>query len=119
MTIRDRGGSALQLKILFEETNPAVWRRLLVPTSITLHGFHRVIQLMMGWYDYHLYEFTIHDLRYELPMDEAEGLDSTGVTLGSLKLKKGEQFSYTYDFGDDWRHNGSIRGSGRLDRGGV
>jgi len=84
---------------------------------MTLHGLHRAIQLMMGWFDYHLYQFTIDGVRYEQPMEEAEGLDSTGVSLASLKLKKGQRFSYTYDFGDDWSHEITVEGRKHVSEG--
>jgi Plasmid pRiA4b ORF-3-like protein len=41
-----------------------------VPTSITLNVLHDIIQAVMGWFDYHLWEFTIGKQKYGLPMDE-------------------------------------------------
>jgi hypothetical protein len=104
MTHRRRTPGVLRLKITLQDTDPAVWRRVLVHSDITLHGLHRIIQLIMEWYDYHLYEFTVGGKRYEAPDPEAEGLDATRVTLGDLALKKGDRFTYLYDFGDDWLH---------------
>src|SRR5438105_2681453 len=51
-----------QLKLTLDETTPAVWRRLQVPSSITLAQLHRVFQLAMGWEDYHLHSFSIDGL---------------------------------------------------------
>lgn len=101
---RRRRSEILWLKITLEESQPLVWRRVLVRSDITLHSLHRIIQVLMGWYDYHLYEFFVRGRRYEAPHEDADGLDAKGVTLGSLALKKGEQFSYIYDFGDHWSH---------------
>lgn len=39
-------------------TDPAIWRQLEVPTSITLKALHDIIHAAMGWLDYHLWEFT-------------------------------------------------------------
>lgn len=104
MASRRRVPAVLQLRITLAETNPPVWRRVLVHSDTTLHGLHRLIQFMFEWLDYHLYEFTIRGERYEAPLPEAEGADSTRVTLGDLAMRKGEQFTYLYDLGDHWVH---------------
>ncbi|HEV7588708.1 MAG TPA: plasmid pRiA4b ORF-3 family protein, partial [Longimicrobium sp.] len=41
---------------------------------------------------------------------EAEDEDSTAVTLRDLGLKVGAQFTYTYDFGDNWTHEIVVEG---------
>ncbi len=77
--------------------------------NITLHQLHKVIQVVMGWKNYHLYEFTIGGRDYQDDeIDEAFDLDDEGLLpsrkyeLGILKLK--QKFNYTYDFGDSWEH---------------
>jgi len=99
---RRRAPGVLQFKITLEGTDPPVWRRVLVPEEVTLHGLHRIVQILMQWYDYHLYEFEIRGKRYEAPDPEAEGVDSTQVRLLDLGFEPGERFTYRYDFGDDW-----------------
>jgi len=37
-----------------------IWRRVLVRSDMTLSGLHQVIQIAMGWEDYHLHAFRIH-----------------------------------------------------------
>lgn len=49
----------LQLKINLVGSKPDIWRRFLVEDSITFHKLHKIIQKVMGWEDYHLYEFCI------------------------------------------------------------
>jgi Plasmid pRiA4b ORF-3-like protein len=44
-----------------------------MPTSITLKVLHDIIQAVMGWFDYHLWEFTIGKQKYGLAMDEDWG----------------------------------------------
>jgi hypothetical protein len=51
-------------------TDPLIWRQVEVPTSIALNVLHDIIQAVMGWFDYHLREFTIGKQKYGLPMDE-------------------------------------------------
>ena len=51
----------LQLHIEPADVTPRVWRRLLVPETITLSKLHRVIQAAFGWCDMYLHEFTARD----------------------------------------------------------
>jgi len=36
-----------------------IWRRIQVWEDATLAQLHRVLQMVMGWEDYHLHEFRI------------------------------------------------------------
>ena len=47
------------LKIQLLDFEPTIWRRFVVPASITLDRLHDIIQIVMGWTDSHLHEFTI------------------------------------------------------------
>ena len=58
------------VRIELRDTDPVIWRQVEVPTSITLKVLHDIIQAAMGWFDCHLWEFTIDTRRYGLPMDE-------------------------------------------------
>jgi hypothetical protein len=84
---------------------PTIWRLVRVPESFTLHQLHRVLQLVFGWLDYHLYEFQVRGEQIEGPHPEAEGTTAQDVLLGELKLKARSRFHYTYDFGDAWEHD--------------
>ncbi len=97
-------GSIYQLRISLKETEPEIWRRVLVHGSTTLHRLHLVIQEVMGWANSHLYEFEIGGERFEAPDPEAEVQDSTRAKLKDFGLEVSDAFLYTYDFGDDWRH---------------
>lgn len=100
----------LELCITLAEIEPPIWRRVRVADAYTLNQLHRVIQLVFGWLDYHLYEFRVGDRRFEAPHEEAEGEDSAGITLRELALQKGARFTYTYDFGDNWVHEIEVEG---------
>lgn len=96
----------IQLRIELLEMKPAVWRRVIVPASIKLPKLHRVIQGAMGWEDVHLHEFEIGKSRYGIPDPEFPDpamLNESNMTLAS-SLNGAKSFTYTYDFGDDWRH---------------
>lgn len=93
------------LKIRLLEIEPVIWRRFVVPASITLDRLHDVIQIVMGWNDSHLYEFTIRTKRYTgHPQSHDDGLLSGRYRLGDLIKQNGITFLYLYDFGDSWQH---------------
>ena len=48
------------IKIQLLDIEPAIWRRFVVPASITLDRLHDVIQIVMGWTDSHLHAFRAH-----------------------------------------------------------
>jgi hypothetical protein len=100
------------LKIRLADIKPTIWRRFVVPADITLDRLHDVIQIVMGWEDYHLHQFTIGEKRYtESPESREDGLESGRYRLGDLIKKKGSSFSYLYDFGDTWEHEVMIEDS--------
>jgi hypothetical protein len=93
------------LKIQLLDIEPTIWRRFAVPASITLDRLHDVIQIVMGWTDSHLHEFTIGNQRYtEYPESKEDGLVCGRYRLGDLVKQKGRTFCYLYDFGDGWEH---------------
>ncbi|SFM72175.1 pRiA4b ORF-3-like protein [Nitrosomonas nitrosa] len=93
------------LKIQLFDIEPSIWRRFVVPASITLDRLHDVIQIVMGWTDSHLHEFTIGNKRYtEYPESKEDGLVCGRYRLGDLIKQKGRIFRYLYDFGDGWEH---------------
>ncbi len=93
------------LKIQLLDIEPAIWRRFVVPAGITLDRLHDVIQIVMGWTDSHLHEFTIGNKRYtEYPESKEDGLVCGRYRLGDLIKQKGRTFHYLYDFGDSWMH---------------
>jgi hypothetical protein len=93
------------LKIKLLHIKPQIWRKFVVPASISLERLHDVIQVVMGWQDSHLHEFTINEQRYtEYPEYEEDGLCCAEFRLGQLIKRKRTKFYYVYDFGDFWEH---------------
>lgn len=93
------------LKIQLLDIEPAIWRRFVVPASITLDRLHDVIQIVMGWTDNHLHEFTIGDkCCTEYPESKEDGLVCGRYRLEDLIKQKGRTFRYLYVFGDSWEH---------------
>ena len=94
-----------QLKITLADVKPPVWRRVLVP-DCKLVNLHEVIQAVMGWQNYHLYEFEVGGRRFTDPrgMDELDMEDASKVRLGKVATKVKAKLRYIYDFGDYWKH---------------
>ncbi|MEV4183790.1 recombinase family protein [Streptosporangium canum] len=93
-------GTIHQLKITLREVHPPVWRRVHVPSEVSLAELHEVIQVAMGWQQHHLHLFGKGDYEYG---DNAR--DETKVTLAGLIPQAGDWLGYRYDFGDCWDHD--------------
>ena len=59
-----------QLHVELDEVEPAVWRRLWVPDTLSMAKLDRIIQTAMGWTNSHLHEFEVDAKRYGIPDDE-------------------------------------------------
>lgn len=93
------------MRITLEEVRPAIWRRLLVPSTVRLARLHDVFQSAMGWTNSHLHSFTIDGRLYGMQFDDfrEDELDETKFTIAQA-LGGQRRFQYSYDFGDDWQH---------------
>jgi Plasmid pRiA4b ORF-3-like protein len=107
----------LQFCVWLEDVEPHVWRRIQVPDSLTLNQLHRVVQIVMGWQNSHLHDFTLWGKRYgePNPEDEENMIDERTVRLRDLPFSIGGSMSYAYDFGDDWRHQVVLEKTGSAD----
>jgi hypothetical protein len=95
----------LSLKVTLRGTRPPIWRRLLMPGTMSLAELHSAIQAAMGWHDSHLHAFDIAGRQYGDPRTVDDVADENRLTLNGL-LKSGvARFGYTYDFGDNWEHS--------------
>ena len=104
--------TAVQLRVVLLDIEPAIWRQLVIPWRFHLGQLHRVIQAAFGWWDCHLHEFTIGGLRYGDPEqigepefdDDARSFDEATVRLRDFGRVPDQSFLYLYDFGDHWQH---------------
>lgn len=96
-----------QLRVALADSDPEIWRRILVPGNTPLSRLHRIIQELMLWEDYHLHEFVVNGVRYTVPdPEEMEPYkDEKRYYLYSVAPEEGITFFYVYDYGDDWVHN--------------
>lgn len=94
-------------KIHLKDISPMIWRRFYISSNSTLKDLHYVIQILMGWTDYHLNEFIIKDTRYTIPNmignTSACGRYGSDIKLASFQFKKNEKFLYSYDFTAEWK----------------
>lgn len=104
-----------QLKITLCDTQPKIWRRILIPTSATFWELHSAIQDVFHWNHSHLHQFLYNDkifkksLTFGIPTDEDDMYDMEVLPGWKHKISKylnleEPHLKYIYDFGDDWLH---------------
>lgn len=106
-----------QFKVELKYETPSVYRILEVDSEMTFAEFHDVLQVAFGWENSHLHEFSIEKKDGELVGRIAIGMDLEGMGISSKEMfdetneklvdwfiQEEDYAIYTYDFGDDWRH---------------
>ncbi|CAK0744972.1 conserved hypothetical protein [Gammaproteobacteria bacterium] len=98
-----------QLKITLNDSKPPIWRRILVSGDTRLDKFHAILQIVMGWTDSHLHQFSQGNIFYGEANDEDEfyGMekeDERKFRLSQLLVQEKDSLKYEYDFGDGWNH---------------
>jgi Plasmid pRiA4b ORF-3-like protein len=124
---------AYKIKIVLIDSNPSIWRRVIVPSKITFENLHEIIQFSMGWKNCYLYDFNLKEEKLRITNDkenikEYENYsklkltpknDPKGYIKKVLEIKpklsskveidkylvKEKNIEYIYDFGDYWIHN--------------
>lgn len=98
-----------RLRIELLHLEPCIWRSIEVSLTTNLRSLHELIQAVMPWEDYHLYEFAIAERVYGEPDPEdavwgRKVYQAKGMQLGRLIQRGITELHYTYDFGDNWQH---------------
>ncbi len=98
-----------RLRISLDEIDPEIWRRVEVPLDLPLKSLHDVIQAVMGWEEYHLFEFRVGEKCYGIPDPDDAGfghrvMNAKTTRLGTLVGRGVSDMEYVYDFGDYWQH---------------
>ncbi len=95
-----------QLEVQLCRTDPPVRRSLRISAQADLHTLHRALQAVMGWQNYHLYEFVRSGRRYTEPAEDFfdDSRDSRRTVLCEVLQRPGDKLTYIYDFGDYWLH---------------
>ena len=97
-----------RVKVSLYGAKPPVWRRLEIPSAMPLSRVHAVLQVAFGWHDYHLHAFETVCGEFGSPdqdVDWAERQDEATATLAQVAGAERAKVVYSYDFGDDWRHD--------------
>jgi hypothetical protein len=98
-----------QLKITLTGVKPLIWRRILVRGDANLYKLHKIIQIAMGWWDYHLHLFAVDDVIYAVPSPDEPWLMKTKnekrVRLIQVAPYDKARLEYEYDLGDSWKHD--------------
>jgi len=95
-----------QLRVSLVDSEPVIWRRVLVDQDVLLPRLHKILQAVMGWTDSHLHQFTVAGLSFAEPDEESspEPIDYRHIALNQILPAKGATCIYEYDFGDSWDH---------------
>lgn len=114
MVARKRTASKIyELYVELEDIEPPIWRRLLVPATVTLPKLHDLLQLAMGWTNSHLHSFTVGNKTFGMTevdgAEELDMLDERKQTLEGVLGQSAREFIYEYDFGDSWRHRIAVK----------
>jgi hypothetical protein len=98
-----------RIRIELEHIAPLIWRQVDVSLTTNLRALHEIIQAVMPWENYHLYQFAVGERIYGEPDPEdavwgRKIYQAKGMRLGTLVDRGISELLYTYDFGDDWQH---------------
>lgn len=103
-----------QLRIDLAGAQPPIWRRIEIRSEVSLWTLHRVIQAAFGWWEAHLYRFSLGApyswdselflCEYDVAEGEDEGTYVDDVRLDETLQNPGETLQYLYDYGDSWHH---------------
>ena len=103
MTAEKRNRVLYQLKVTLRDIQPPVWRRLAVWEDTTLAQLHRVLQIVVGWEDYHLHRFVIGRRIYSVPDEdddlyERKVINESRVRLREVVPRVGTYFDSSVEF---------------------
>lgn len=95
-----------QLKIHLLHISPQIYRRMIVKGDTTIIQLHHIVQIVMGWDNWHLHYFRIFGRDYGI--DYTDGEQFLGIPeitrLGDFALQVNDTFHYVYDYFDHWVH---------------
>ena len=104
------------IKIELQNSDPLIWRRVVMPAGATFNRLHDVIQSVTNFQsgypvgDYHHYEFDLKEENIRVTNFEIAHQERLKVEVRKPKglkideyIEKHKEIIYNYDFGDDWQ----------------
>jgi len=96
------------VRIALRDVDPKIWRRVQLPTWVSLTTLHDVIELAFGWDGTHMAAFVVNREWYMASFgwgnfDENEP-SSEDLSLQDVIDIKARGVRYIYDFGESWEH---------------
>jgi hypothetical protein len=94
-----------QTQVSLRDVRPAIWRRILLRSDVSLARLHKILQALMGWYDYHLYQFQIRGKTHGPPREDDDDYgkrESVRIEVSTVFANGPDTILYEYDFGDGW-----------------
>jgi hypothetical protein len=112
--------SVHRLKITLRGMRPPIWRRIEVPSDVTLFELSAVLDAAMGWLGGHLHAYDADGVIYQLPdgFDSPFGrraVDERKARLGKVLSTAGAKMTFDYDFGDGWQHDVIVEAIGPVE----
>lgn len=105
---------AFELRITLDLHLYKAVRSIIVPADIAFERLHKVLQLVFGWKNAHLYDFSVFDgeshepVARLVPFEEDLEYDEDATWMEGHVLSeffpKFNEMVYTYDMGDNWMH---------------
>jgi Plasmid pRiA4b ORF-3-like protein len=93
-----------ELKVSLIDFRPPIWRRVRLPVTATLADLHVVIQVLFGWDGDHLHLFQVGKKQYSDPFMSLERTGDEDAIRVRDATSAGGKIAYTYDLGEEWRH---------------
>jgi hypothetical protein len=105
---KSAGSTIHRVKATIHGSKPPIWRRLELPSAMTLDIVHEVLQIAFDWVGYHLHVFETAYGEFGSPEQNdswSDRADEASVALAQVAAAENAKIVYVYDFGDDWRHD--------------
>ena len=96
--------AGFQVKVVLEGVQPPLWRRILLPDQLSFADLHVILQIVFGWQEEHLHDFSFQRSRVRISDTEYADADLDEKDVCADSYLKAGWIRYTYDFGDDWSH---------------
>ncbi|MDD5701964.1 MAG: hypothetical protein PHU23_07915 [Dehalococcoidales bacterium] len=92
-----------QFRARLRGISPPIWRRFQVSGKMSLYKLHLILQELMNWDNYHLFEFQLGEARFSVPDPEDfhQSLNAYRYKIEEVVAEK-SKLLYRYDFGDGW-----------------